>query len=173
MSLALLTSLASLDSGQSMNIANCPTSNGMPARPRPRPNRPLPLDQFDNYGDEPPEGMELDDVELIWWAVASRTSKKELRAKLAKVVRDYSRPFDCFSYKPISDAKGRGRYPRAVILAIKQTLKPHGAIGASNDVLYIQVSIWHAMTEAAFRWLPAKSLPMHLRTMKLETELGL
>lgn len=117
--------------------------------------------------------MELEDAEMIWWIAASLLSKKELRAKLQNVIRGYSRPFDCFSYVPISDSKGRGRYPRAVTLLLKQTLKPHGAIGTTHDALYIQVLIWHAMTEAAFRWLPAKALPMNLRTKKLETELGL
>jgi hypothetical protein len=117
--------------------------------------------------------MELEDVELIWWIAASRSSKKELRAKLQNVIRGYSRPFDCISYVPISDSTGRGRYLRAVTLLLKQTLKPHGAIGTTDDALYIQVLIWHAMTEAAFRWLPARALPMRLRTMKLENELGM
>lgn len=156
-----------------MTISNNPANEGLPARPRPRPNRPLPFDQYDNFRDEPPTGMELDDAEIIWWVAASLSSKKELRAKLQKVIRGYSRPFDCFSYVPISDSKGRGRYPRAVTLLLKQTLKPHGAIGTVDDALYIQVLIWHAMTEAAFRWLPANSLPMRLRTMRLENELGM
>ena len=117
--------------------------------------------------------MNLDDAEIIWWIAASLSSKRELRAKLQKVIRAYSRSFDCLSYIPISDSKGRGRYPRSVTLLLKQTLKPHGAIGTIDDALYIQVFIWHAMTEAAFRWLPANSLPMRLRTMRLENELGI
>ena len=79
-----------------MTQSNGQTDNGMPARPRPRPNRPLPFDDLYDYGDFPPDGMELVDVELIWWAVASRMSKKKLRAKLAKIAKDNSLTFDCF-----------------------------------------------------------------------------
>ena len=44
--------------------------------------RPVPLEQYEDYGDIPPEGMDLEEVELIWWTVAPRLSKKELRKRL-------------------------------------------------------------------------------------------
>lgn len=44
----------------------------------------LPLEHYEDYGDIPPEGMDLGDVELIWWTVASRMSKKELRKRLKR-----------------------------------------------------------------------------------------
>ena len=49
--------------------------------------RPVPLEQYEDYGDIPPEGMDLEEVELIWWTVAPRLSKKELRKRL-KIVAD-------------------------------------------------------------------------------------
>ena len=117
--------------------------------------------------------MDLDDVETIWWFAASRMSKRELRARLNSIIQRYPRPFDCFSYVPISDSQGRGRYPRGVTLLLKQLLKPRNAMLASDGALYIQVLIWHAVTEKAFQWMPAKALPRHLKIMKLEDELGL
>lgn len=38
--------------------------------------RPVPLEQYEDYGDIPPEGMDLEEVELIWWTVAPRLSKR-------------------------------------------------------------------------------------------------
>lgn len=156
-----------------MTTSESPAPHRLPARPRPSPNRPLPFDDLDNFGDTPPTGMDLDDVETIWWFAASRMSKRELRAKLKSTIQSYRRPFDCYSYAPISDSQGRGRYPRGVTLLLKQLLKPHKAISARDEALYIQVLIWHALTEKAFQWMPAKALPRHLKVMKLEDELGL
>ncbi|WP_439864708.1 hypothetical protein [Pseudomonas antarctica] len=135
--------------------------------------RALPFDDLDNFGDIPPSGMEVEDVEAIWWFVASRTSKKHLRARFKMIVQSYGRPFDCLSYVPISDNHGRGRYPRGVILILKQLLKPHTAILTSEDALYIQVGIWHELIEKAFQWIPTKVLPRHLKAMKLENDLGM
>lgn len=56
-----------------------------PQRARPRPNRPLPLDEYENYCDFPPDDLELEEVEFIWWVVASRISKKELRDRKSVV----------------------------------------------------------------------------------------
>lgn len=134
---------------------------------------PLPFDDLYDYGDLPPEGMELEDVEFIWWSVASRVSKRELRKTLTKVAKDNSRTFDSMSYCKISDANGRGRYPRGVILVIKQVLKPYRAIGFVENGLSIQMEIWHAMTKEALNWLPVKMVPKHLRGIMLEADVGL
>jgi hypothetical protein len=156
-----------------MSIPDSITNVGLPSRPRPRPNRPLPFDDLYDYGDYPPEEMELDDVESIWWSVASTMSKKTLRSKLAVVVKKNTHTFGCYHYVPISDAKCRGRYPRGVIRIIKEVLKRSRAIGAYGNRLSIQSDIWHEMTRAALEWIPVKSVPKHLRGMRLEAELGL
>jgi hypothetical protein len=70
-----------------------------------RPVRLLPLEHYEDYGDIPPEGMDLEDVELIWWTVASRMSKKELRKRLSEVADGY-RDTGCFRYAAVSDVLG-------------------------------------------------------------------
>jgi hypothetical protein len=66
--------------------------------------RQLPHEQYEDYGDIPPEGMGLDDVELIWWAVASRMSKKEIRKNLMQVADGYLDK-GCFRYCRIRGVK--------------------------------------------------------------------
>lgn len=156
-----------------MSISNSISNKVLPSRPRPAPNRPLPCDELDNYGDYPPEEMELDDVEVIWWSVGTTMSKKALRAKLAVLAKSNAHNYGCYHYVPISDAKCRGRYPRGVIRVLKQVLKPYKAIGAYDNRLSIQFEIWHEMTRAALDWIPVKSVPKHLRGTRLENELGL
>lgn len=156
-----------------MSISNSISNKGLPSRPRPAPNRPLPCDDLDNYGDYPPEEMDLDDVEVIWWSVGTTMSKKALRAKLAVLAKNNAHNYGCYHYVPISDAKCRGRYPRGVVKVLKQMLKPYKAIGAYDNRLSIQSDIWHEMTRAALDWIPVKSVPKHLRGTRLENELGL
>ncbi|WP_122509772.1 hypothetical protein [Pseudomonas viridiflava] len=136
--------------------------------------RPVPLEQYEDYGDIPPEGMDLEEVELIWWTVASRMSNKELRKRLKKVADGY-RDAGCFRYAAISDVQGRGRYPRGVINVLKQVLKPRGLmpLDTADDVLYIQVEIWHLCISKALEWCPPNALPRKLRGVKVESDLGL
>lgn len=156
-----------------MSISNIISNKGLPSRPRPASNRPLPCDDLYDYGDYPPEEMELDDVETIWWSVGTTMSKKALRAKLAVMAKSNAHTYGCYHYVPISDAKCRGRYPRGVVKVIKQVLKQYKAIGAYDNRLSIQSEIWHEMTRAALDWIPVKSVPKHLRGTRLESELGL
>ncbi|MBD8623428.1 hypothetical protein [Pseudomonas sp. CFBP 13727] len=136
--------------------------------------RPVPLVQYEDYGDIPPEGMDIEEVELIWWTVASRMSNKELRKRLKKVADGY-RDAGCLRYAAISDVQGRGRYPRGVINAVKQVLKPRGLmpLDTADDVLYIQVEIWHLCISKALEWCPPNALPRKLRGIKVEADLGL
>lgn len=136
--------------------------------------RPVPLEQYEDYGDIPPEGMDLEEVELIWWTVASRMSKKELRKQLKKVADGY-RDAGCFRYAAVSDVQGRGRYPRGVINVLKQVLKPRGLmpLHTADDVLYVQGEIWHLCISKALEWCPPNALPRKLRGMKVEADLGL
>lgn len=139
-----------------------------------RKDRPVPLEQYEDYGDIPPEGMDIEEVELIWWIVAPRMSKKELRKRLKMVADDY-RDAGRFRYAAVSDAKGRGRYPRGVINVLKQVLKPRGLmpLDTADDVLYVQVEIWHLCISKALEWCPPNALPRKLRGMKVEADLGL
>lgn len=139
-----------------------------------RPVRLLPLEHYEDYGEIPPEGMDLEDVELIWRIVASRMSKKELRKRLKKVADGY-RDAGCFRYAAVSDVQGRGRYPRGVINVVKQVLKPCGFMHQDtvDDVLYVQVEIWHLCISKALEWCPPNALTRKLRGMKVEAELGL
>lgn len=136
--------------------------------------RPLPLEQYEDYGDIPPEGMCLDDVELIWWAVASRMSKKEIRKNLMQVADGYLDK-GCFRYVAVSDVQGRGRYPRGVIKVLKQVFKPRGFMpqDTAEGVLYVQVEVWHLCIFKALEWCPPNALPRKLRGIKVETDLGL
>ena len=155
---------------------------GQPARSWPHPNRPLPFadyddyDDYDDYEDSPPEGWKLEDVEIVWWTLASRMSKKELRVRLAKVVEEkYFQRHNCFRYIPVADNKGRGRYPRGVMLLLKQILKPYRGMFVHKEynALRIQLTIWNTLTLAVLEWCPAQWLPEHLVVAKLEMDLGL
>lgn len=136
--------------------------------------RQLPHEQYEDYGDIPPEGMGLDDVELIWWAVASRMSKKEIRKNLMQVADGYLDK-GCFRYAAVSDVQGRGRYPSGVIKVLKQVLKPRGLMpqDTAENVLYVQVEVWHLCISKALEWCPPNALPRKLRGIKVETDLGL
>lgn len=136
--------------------------------------RQLPQEQYEDYGDIPPEGMGLDDVELIWWAVASRMSKKEIRKNLMQVADGYLDK-GCFRYAAVSDVQGRGRYPGGVIKVLKQVLKPRGLMpqDTAENVLYVQVEVWHLCISKALEWCPPNALPRKLRGIKVEIDLGL
>ena len=148
--------------------------HAQPSRARPRPNRPLPLEQYENYCDIPPEGMDVEEVELIWWTVASRLSKKELRKSLTKVADDY-RDSGCFRYAAVSDGNGRGRYPRGIINTLRLILRPRKLMSRHtvDDAFYIQMEIWHLCISAALDWCPPEALTRKLRGMKVEADLGL
>lgn len=136
--------------------------------------RPLPLEQYEDYGDVPPDGMDLEDVEFIWWTVASRMSKKELRSRLSAVTEGY-RDTGCLRYAAVSDVQRRGRYPRGVISVLKQVLRPRGLMpqDTAEGVLYVQVEIWHLCISNALEWCPPDAIPRKLRGLKVEADLGL
>lgn len=134
----------------------------------------LPLERYEDFGDVPPAGMELEDVELIWWTVASRMSKKELRSRLNAVVENY-RDIGCFQYASVSDVEMRGRYPRGVISVLKQILRRRGLMpqDTAENVLYVQVEVWHVCISKALEWCRPKALTRKLRGIRVEADLGL
>lgn len=134
----------------------------------------LSLECYEDFGDISPEGMELEDVELIWWTVASRMSKKELRSRLNAVLANY-RDIGCFQYAAVSDIEMRGRYPRGVISVLKQMLRRRGLMPQDNteDVLYVQVEVWHLCISKALEWCPPEALTRKLRGIRVEADLGL
>lgn len=149
-------------------------NEGQPSRLWGRPDRPFPLEHYEDFGDISPEGMDLDEVELIWWTVASRMTKKELRERLKAVVANY-RDTGCFRYAAVSDIQARGRYPIGVIKILKQVLKPRGLMpqDRAEGVVYVQAEIWHLCISNALEWCPPKALTRKLRGMRVEADLGL
>lgn len=146
------------------------------ARPRPKPNHPVIFEEYYDYADAPPEEFELEDVELIWWAVASRYSKKEIRKKLQQIMDKYVHS-GCFQYVPVADSECRGRYPRGIIRTLTQVLKPYKLMPRFHRrgvlCFCIQLDVWHICIYEALEWCPAKALPRHLRVRKLEDDIGL
>lgn len=118
--------------------------------------------------------VDLVPLELIWWTVASRMSKKELRSRLNAVVENY-RDIGCFQYAAVSDVEMRGRYPRGVISVLKQILRRRGLMpqDTAEDVLYVQVEVWHLCISKALEWCPPKALTRKLRGIRVEADLGL
>ena len=101
-------------------------------------------------------------------------SKKELRSRLNAVVENY-RAIGCFQYAAVSDVEMRGRYPRGVISVLKQMLRRRGLMpqDTAEDVLYVQVEVWHLCISKALEWCPPKALTRKLRGMRVEADLGL
>lgn len=146
---------------------------GQPSRARLHQTKLLPFEQYENTCDIPPEGIDLEDVELIWWTAATRISKKELRIRLRKIADSYQ-DCGCFAFAVVADGDGRGRYPRGVINTLRSILKPRKLMWRhpTEDVLRIQMVIWHLCISAALDWCPAEVLPMRLQSLKLEKGLG-
>ena len=159
-----------------------PLSAWQPGQPIPIPESVV-CDQYENYLETPPEGLELDDVEVIWWTVASNFNREELRDKLLPVI-EKRQDWACFLFSPIADLDGNGRYPSGLIQLLRDIL-PKGALiavepaAAGEEVselagtLAIQNQIWHELTWAAFRLALNQKLPDYLRDMYFAGDLGI
>ncbi|MCE0968982.1 MULTISPECIES: hypothetical protein [unclassified Pseudomonas] len=150
-------------------------------QPIPRPEIVV-CDQYENYLETPPEGLEVEDAEVIWWTVASSFSREELRNKLLPVI-EKRQDWACFLFSPIADLEGNGRYPSGVIQLLRDIL-PKGALiavepAAAEELpelagtLAIQNQIWHELTWAAFRLALDQKLPDYLRDMYFAGDLGI
>lgn len=161
--------------------ARLPLSAWQPGQPIPRPEIVV-CDQYENYLETPPEGLEVEDAEVIWWTVASSFSREELRSKLVPVI-EKRQDWACFLFSPIADLEGNGRYPSGVIQLLRDIL-PEGALIAVEPAageelselagtLAIQNLIWHELTWAAFRLALNQELPDYLRDMYFAGDLGI
>ncbi|MDU4058624.1 MAG: hypothetical protein E7H60_18955 [Pseudomonas oryzihabitans] len=158
-----------------------PLTSWRPGEPMSRPERVV-CDQYENYMEMPPQGLEIDDVELIWWTVASIYSYKRLREKLLPVVENYQDKA-YFFFSPIADLECNGRYPIALVRLIQDMLPDWALIPVEKEyageeaselsgTLVIQNKIWHALTWAALKLAPKEVLPDHLLDACLIGDLG-
>ncbi|MGE8462376.1 MAG: hypothetical protein ACN6P0_15065 [Pseudomonas capeferrum] len=161
--------------------ADQPLATWQTGQPIPRPEIVV-CDQYENYLETPPEGLEVEDAEVIWWTVASSFSREELRNKLLPVI-EKRQDWACFLFSPIADLEGNGRYPSGVIQLLRDIL-PKGALiavepAAAEELselagtLAIQNQIWHELTWAAFRLALDQKLPDYLRDMYFAGDLGI
>ena len=143
------------------------------------------FEEFENYRETAPEGLEIDDVELIWWIVASCFNYETLLDQLAPVVAK-RQDWSCFRFSPIADLTGKGRYPDAIINLLRDMLPPGVLFGVEPDALegleepydvagsfIIQDEIWHELTWTALQLAPIELLPDHLRDARVSGDLGL
>lgn len=148
-----------------------------PARPCPGPKRSIPFELEEDYRDPPPRGFKQADVEFIWWTVASRMSKRQIRAWLVNMLENERAGlrFDSFIYSWIADGSGRGRYPRGVVTALRQVLRPRGLMPRHprGEVYLIEPGAWHFLSIAALDLCPRRALPVHLGRKKLELDMGM
>jgi hypothetical protein len=154
-----------------------------PGQPIPRPDVVL-FEEFENYRETPPEGLEIEDVELIWWLVAANFTYQSLREKLIRVVAQ-RQDWGCFIFSPIADLDRNGRYPTAIVDLLIDIL-PKGSLMSVDaedckdaeelcEVIgsfIIQNEIWHDLTWTALGLAPVALLPDHLRDARFSGDLG-
>lgn len=160
-----------------------PLTSWQPGQPIPRPDVML-FEEFENYRENLPEGLEIDDVELIWWLVAANFTYQSLRERLLSVVAQ-RQDWGCFIFSPIADLDRNGRYPTAIIDLLIDIL-PKGSLMSvvpedCEDAeepcevvgsFIIQNEIWHDLTWTALRLAPIALLPDHLRDARFTGDLG-
>lgn len=146
-----------------------------------QPGSPIPCANYVDHRDTPPEGLSLEDVQLIWWIVASRFEYGQLRDELLPVIKA-RHDWGCFIFQPIAELSGRCRYPKPVIRLLSELL-PKGALISVDDeesrsrevynMLIIQADIWHELTWKAFELCPLDALSDELLEFRLARDLGL
>lgn len=160
-----------------------PLTSWQPGQPIPRPDVVL-FEEYENYRETPPQGMEIEDAELIWWLVAANFTYQSLREKLIHVVA-FRRDWSCFRFAPIADLDRNGRYPTAIIDLLIDIL-PKGSLMSVDaeeckdaeepcEVVgsyIIQHEIWHDLTRTALGLAPVELLPDHLLDARFSGDLG-
>ncbi|HEX8595689.1 MAG TPA: hypothetical protein VF682_20800 [Pseudomonas sp.] len=163
---------------------NVPITLWKPGTPIPRPAN-VPFASYVNYREVPPEGLEVSDVELIWWTAAASFSLLELRQAIMPTI-DRQTDWGNFRFHPIADKDGNGRYPQAIVLLLIDLLPKGVVFPVDEDVSYsngepcevvnaiiIQQRIWHELTRDVLLLCPKDQLPSHLLEFVLCADLGL
>ena len=132
------------------------------SRPYPSSGRELICSEYDNYADYPPEDLELEDMEYIFWTISSYFSKKQIRFWFYQIAKSMRHLGGCISYIPIADGQRRGRYPRSLPLLLRQAFGKTGAIVKYENRYLIQIDLWHEVISVALSRCPPNSLPSHL-----------
>ncbi|MCI1037729.1 hypothetical protein [Pseudomonas putida] len=146
-----------------------------------RPGCPIPFADCEDERDPPPDELTHDDVQLIWWSVASSFTHDELKEKLLSTLESTT-DWGGFVYSPIAEVSGRGRYPWPVITLLQEMMRP-GVISSVDQegdetsgvygMVIIQIQIWHELTWRALDICPVEVLPEHLLEHRLERDLGM
>lgn len=165
-------------------IRSTPITSWKPGTPVPRPAN-VPFESYKNCREVLPEGLELSDVELIWWTAAANFSLDQLQEAIMPTINRHNDPGD-FRYHPIADKAGNGRYPEGIALLLVNLLPKGGAFPVDEDEAYsngepsavansiiIQQGIWHHLTYAVLQLCPKDQLPPHLLEVALCIDLGL
>jgi hypothetical protein len=166
------------------NICSVPITSWKPGTPIPRPTH-VPFESYENYREVPPEGLDVCDVELIWWTAAANFSLDQFQQAIMPTISRHYDPGG-FRYHPIADKAGNGRYPQAIVLLLIDLLPKGGAFPVDEDEAYsngepsavansiiIQQGIWHELTYALLQLCPKDQLPSHLLEVTLCIDLGL
>ena len=142
------------------------------------------FEEFENYREAVPEGLEIEDVELIWWAVAACVSSEVLRGALVRAIASRYDPSGHL-FSPIADLNGKGRYPVALVALLRDILPKGGLVAVDSESLegaeepcdvvgslIIQDQIWHELTWIALSLAPVEKLSNRLRDLRFSSDLG-
>lgn len=160
-----------------------PLESWQPGHAIPRPDVVM-FEEFENYRENVPEGLEVEDVELIWWTVAACLSYEMLRGWLAPVIANKYVP-SCYLFSPIADLEGNGRYPTGIVGLLREILPEGGLVAVDSEFLegaedlcdlagslIIQDQIWHELTWLALSLAPVDKLSDRLRDLRFSSDLG-
>lgn len=160
-----------------------PLTSWQPGQAIPRPDVVM-FEEFENYRENIPEGLEVEDVELIWWTVAACLSSEVLRGGLVPVIANRYDP-SCHLFSPIADLEGNGRYPTGIVALLREILPEGGLIAVDSESLegaedpcelfgslIIKDQIWHELTWIALSLAPVSKLSDRLRDLRFSSDLG-
>lgn len=160
-----------------------PLTSWQPGQAIPRPDVVM-FEEFENYREAVPDGLEIEDVELIWWTVAACVSSEVLRGVLVRVIADRYDPSGHL-FSPVADLEGKGRYPVALVGLLRDILPEGGLVAVDSESLeaaeepcdvvgslIIQDQIWHELTWIALSLAPVEKLSNRLRDLRFSSDLG-
>lgn len=146
-----------------------------------QPGSPIPFADYEDDRDEPPDDLSREEVQLIWWLVASCFEREQLYGALLPVIEAHT-DWGCFVYQPIAERPGRSRYPEPVLEVLKKLLPPGVMVVVDEEearestvynMLIIQIDIWHELTWRGLDLCPLEALPENLLELRLARDLAL